>query len=684
MLLLLPARAAPAAGEDPAIGAWVGRLEAAGTSLRVVLRLERDAEGRLTGFLDSPDQGVEGLQAAEIVLDGNRLQLRVPLVNGVLQGRLAPPAVPGTTPARLSGTWSQGALPLPITLVRFPLSPQDRRPWAPGWLSHEADQWEADLRRGPAAVTSWPFASLAEREDEWLATPLPPSLRERLGELGASLAQIAPSLPEEQRCAAFTLAAGWLASAGHRDAVRTAARSALRWPGAHEPARYRLRELELPPLKGRRARRASALASRFLVRHRVPAVAYGVVREGRLLLQGAAGLASLELNAAARPTSVWEIGSVTKQFTAVAILQLVEDGRLSLDDSLRKHLPEAPESWSEVTIRHLLAHTSGIPNYTSLPVFAFALQSGTIPNRTPQEMLALVERLPLQFRPGERFAYCNTGYYLLGMILERLTGQGYGALLEQRLFRPLGMRQTSVSSAAEVLPGRVAGYSWSGTRFRNAPHWPVSSRGAAGALVSSVSDLARWEAALRNGTLLPPTRLEQMLRPQPLAGGGTASYGLGWALGRVAGRRVVAHGGGLPGWSADVTRFPEEGLAVIVLANRDGAPVSTLAAELARLYLPHSATPADGAVAAPETDSHPQELAGIASALQGRSPAAGDERGRAFLRRMGRARRLRVLQVRDTPGGKRVLAVVRYRGEEWRLHAVSREGAVTWLSLEPR
>lgn len=236
-------------------------------------------------------------------------------------------------------------------------------------------------------------------------------------------------------------------------------------------------------------------------RLKIPGLSLAVVRNGKIIKQQGYGLADLELNAPATPASVYEIGSNTKQFTAAAVMMLIEEGKIALEDSIAKYFPGAPENWRGITVRHLLSHTSGIQNHVAVPgylgVFKTDLFGRVSPSR--EELLEMFFRLPLEFQPGDSWAYDNTGYYLLGVIVEQASGRSYWQFLEERIFQPLGMTATRNTDSTPVVANRASGYEWREKTFENRPALAPFIGFSAGSLLSSVEDLARWDAALPRG-----------------------------------------------------------------------------------------------------------------------------------------------------------------------------------------
>jgi D-alanyl-D-alanine carboxypeptidase len=298
-----------------------------------------------------------------------------------------------------------------------------------------------------------------------------------------------------------------------------------------------------------------------------------VAREGRLLLRKSFGLANREWNIPNTPDTKFRIGSVTKQFTAAAILQLVEAGKLKLDDPIPRYYASAPAAWQSVTLRHLLTHTSGIPSYTAIPDFAAKLSKV---DRTPPEIIALTQDEPLEFEPGSQFAYDNTGYILLGYVIEKVSGQSYGQYLAEHVFGPLGMRDTGYDESTTLLPRRASGYR-AGDQWGNAQYIAMSLPFAAGGLYSSIDDLLVWDRALNAGKVIGPGSLQAMFNDYG------HQYGFGWAVRKQLERRLETHSGGINGFRSTLDRYPDDKLTVIVLANLETAPVEKIARELAEL-----------------------------------------------------------------------------------------------------
>jgi CubicO group peptidase (beta-lactamase class C family) len=255
---------------------------------------------------------------------------------------------------------------------------------------------------------------------------------------------------------------------------------------------------------------------------------------------------------------------MTKQFTAVAILMLMEQGRLALNDPLTKFLPDYPAPGRSVTVEHLLTHTSGIQSYTNLPEWRPLLRK----DMTVTEIIALSKDKPFEFKPGERWSYNNSGYILLGAIIEKVSGMSYEAFVQKNIFDPLGLKDTHYESATRIIPRRIPGYApGANNAFLNAEYLSMTQPYAAGSLLSSVDDLASWNEALLSGKLIQRDSLEKAWTPYKLKDGSSSRYGYGWGIGTVDGRRVISHGGGIHGFSSDGILYPEDRLIVIMLTN---------------------------------------------------------------------------------------------------------------------
>ncbi|MBJ7438840.1 MAG: beta-lactamase family protein, partial [Sphingopyxis sp.] len=299
-----------------------------------------------------------------------------------------------------------------------------------------------------------------------------------------------------------------------------------------------------------------------------------VTRDGEPVFVKSYGMANYELGAANTSDTTYPLGSVVKQFTAVAILQLQEQGKLKVGDPICRYLETCPQSWQGITLHHLLTHTSGIPNFTGLPGWDEKL---AMLSYTRSELVALFRDLPLDFAPGEKFDYSNSGYALLGVIIERVSGQRYDDYLEEKIFKPVGMTRTYGGETRALVPGRATGYYSVGTDFISARLVsPTSHLGTSG-VYSTVSDLLLWDKALTADRLISRASRDAMFTPEK------NSYGYGWFVGERHGRPTQFHSGSDNGFSTNITRFPADGLTVIVLSNSDRTNAGGVSNDLAAI-----------------------------------------------------------------------------------------------------
>ncbi len=297
---------------------------------------------------------------------------------------------------------------------------------------------------------------------------------------------------------------------------------------------------------------------------KTPAVAVLVARDGKIAFQGAGGQADLEKKVAATVETKFRIGSVTKQFTAAAILKLAENGKLKIDDRLDKYYPDFKNA-KNITLEHLLTHTSGLHSYTENADF-FSRVSNPIKSR---DLIDWTKNDEPDFAPGTDFHYCNTGYFLLGEIVASVSGKAYGEYLESEFFKPLGMNNTGVFNNASPPQNMASGYSYVDDKYEPALDWDMSWAGGAGALYSTVGDLHRWNEALHNGKVIGPASYKAATTPVKLPKGKTNSMSYGYGLCSTTHRRlpVINHSGGLQGWKSDLLYFPEQKTTVVVLSN---------------------------------------------------------------------------------------------------------------------
>ena len=314
----------------------------------------------------------------------------------------------------------------------------------------------------------------------------------------------------------------------------------------------------------------------------IPGAAIAVVKDGVLIRTGGYGLAERDRGIAPGPDTVFRIGSLSKQFIATGIMLLVQDGRLAVGNRLDMYLSEVPRAWHDITLRHLLTHTSGLRR--EAPASDLSKAQPDI------DLIRSAYGVPLQWKPGDKYDYSNLGYYLLAEVITRVSGTPWHEFIARRVFAPLGMTRTTTTSEGDRLPNRASGYAWRDGTWSAAP--PLVALRPSGAFVSTASDLARWAAALDGDRVLSQTSKAEMWKPVRMNDGGTFPYGFGWELddfppgGHVTGVPMIRHEGTIPGFRPGFTRLPAQRLTVIVLTNLDRAPVDAVIAGIAVRYAP--------------------------------------------------------------------------------------------------
>lgn len=372
--------------------------------------------------------------------------------------------------------------------------------------------------------------------------------------------------------------------------TRSAVNATSRTPSAME-ARSQAQQ---PPPEIRPAPQGAMVSSQVdqyiaeqMHEQRVPGLSLAVVLDGRTIKQKGYGFANLEDRTPVTPDTIFESGSIGKQFTATAVMMLVEEGKIGLEDKITKYFPDAPASWSDITIRELLSHQSGIANYTN----------GTMDFRkdyTEDELLKLAEGLPLDFPPGTDWSYSNTGYVVLGILIHKVSGEFYGDFLHQRIFAPLGMK-TRIISESDIIPNRAAGYKLVKGQWKN-QDWvsPSLNTTADGSLYFTTGDLAKWDEALYTTKLLKQSSLDEMWTVQKYQAGPNARkpnkghYGFGWEINDMNGHKLIEHGGAWQGFTTMICRYVDDKLTVIVLTNLDSAHSNPeiIAHQVAGFYIP--------------------------------------------------------------------------------------------------
>lgn len=295
-----------------------------------------------------------------------------------------------------------------------------------------------------------------------------------------------------------------------------------------------------------------------------------VVKDGKTVFRKAYGMADTAAQKPMSPDMVLRLGSITKQFTATAILMLAEEGKLALTDDITRFFPDYPSGGKRITVEHLLTHTSGIVSYTGKPGY----MGGMAKDMSVAAMIDSFKNDPLEFEPGTDYRYNNSGYFLLGAIVEKVSGQSYATFVANRLFKPLGMNDTAHEGHERGKAPRALGHSRDGDGYGRSAPLSMTQPYAAGSLVSTVDDLARWDAAIANGKLLKAASWRRAFTPYTLASGKPTDYGYGWEMGKLQGTATAGHGGGINGFSTYALRVPEHKVFVAVLSNADGGLVS--------------------------------------------------------------------------------------------------------------
>ena len=307
-----------------------------------------------------------------------------------------------------------------------------------------------------------------------------------------------------------------------------------------------------------------------------------LARDGKPLVAKGYGYANVEWQIPNTTTTKFRIGSITKQFTSMMVMQLREQGKVKLEDSMCLYVTPCPEAWKPVTIHHLLTHTSGIPTYTGIP----AWREVNMMPKTPDQIIGFFRDLPLQWSPGEKYAYNNSGYFLLGVIIEKITGKKYEQALQDMILAPLGLQDTGYDWSRTIMPRRAAGYTGNPEKLQNAVVVDMNHPYSAGALYSTVEDLLKWDQALYTEKLLPEAAKQIMWTPFK------NEYAYGWTVAQpnpdmFGGHKRIVHGGGIQGFSAFLARLPDARMTIVVLANNDSASASTVARDIMAIYYGH-------------------------------------------------------------------------------------------------
>jgi D-alanyl-D-alanine carboxypeptidase len=340
---------------------------------------------------------------------------------------------------------------------------------------------------------------------------------------------------------------------------------------------------------------------------KIPGIALAVVKDGKVLKAKGYGFANIEHQVPVKPETIFQSGSVGKQFTATAVMMLVEDGKLNLDDKITKYFTDAPEHWKNITVRHLLSHTAGTTDYPQ--DFDFRR------DYKEDELLKRAAQIPLAFEPGEKWAYSNMGYVMLGILIGKVTGKFYGDFLQERIFKPLGMTTTRIINEADIIPNRAQGYRLVKGELKH-QEWvsPTMNTTADGSLYFTIQDLIKWDAALYTEKLLKKSSLDLMWTPVTQNDGkvNRGNYGFGWAIESMNDHKVIGHGGAWQGFKSFIARFVDDKMTVMLLANLSQTNPEKLAHHVAGLYLPAVMPPE----AKPIADTEPQVTATFKAVLE--------------------------------------------------------------------
>ena len=338
------------------------------------------------------------------------------------------------------------------------------------------------------------------------------------------------------------------------------------------PLAYSQTSAPLPSLDAQRHKSIDAFVASEMGRQKIPGLALGIYSRGTILLAKGYGKANIEFDVPVKPETIFQSGSVGKQFVSAAIMMLAEEGKLSIDDSISRYFPDAPSTWKPILIKNLLSHTSGLSEYESDertgPKGPFYLRL----DFTEDELVSKIEAMPVEWPAGSKWDYRNTNYVLLGVIIHKVTGKFYADFLSERIFKPLGMSSTRLISEADIIPNRAAGYELHDGQWKNQA-WvsPTFDSTADGALYFNVLDLAKWDAALYTTQLLKQSSLDRIWTVYPLSDGklNPPGYGFAWFIGKQNRHKRIEHGGAWQGFTTAISRYPDDNLTIVVLTNLD-------------------------------------------------------------------------------------------------------------------
>ena len=341
------------------------------------------------------------------------------------------------------------------------------------------------------------------------------------------------------------------------------------------------------------ALRIERVVNRQMLANKIPGVSLAVLRKGKIILLKSYGLANVEHRVPVKPETIFQSGSIGKQFTAAAVMLLVQENKLSLDDKISKYFPDAPATWKDITVWNLLTHTSGLGDYPP--------EIDLKRDYTEDELFASFKKAPLDFEPGSSWNYSNVGYVTLGILIRKITGKYYGDFIQERIFEPLHMTTARVISEADIVPNRAAGYQLVKGELKN-QDWvsPSTNSTADGSLYFSILDLVKWDASLYTDSPLTQASREKIWRAARLRDGTTKHYGFGWHLGEYYGRRLAFHGGAWQGFKTFIIRFLDTELTIIFLANSWETRDFKFARALASAFYPAFSLPDVKTIADPD------------------------------------------------------------------------------------
>jgi CubicO group peptidase (beta-lactamase class C family) len=313
-----------------------------------------------------------------------------------------------------------------------------------------------------------------------------------------------------------------------------------------------------------------------------PGCAVLIAKKGEVVYQKSYGSANLELNVPLKPEMIFNLASITKQFTAIAILQLEEQYKLSLQDSVQKYIPDFPSKKYTITIENLLTHTSGIKDYLQIQNPQPYMERWDF---TPKELVNVFKDLPLEFEPDTKYKYSNSGYALLGYIIEKISGKDYQTYINENILKPLGLKHTFYDNHSTIIPNRVSGYYKDGNSYKNAEFWSPTIAYAAGGLLSNLEDLFSWHRGLLTYKILRKESVDRAFTTHKLKDGTTTNYGYGWIINNVNGIKSIEHGGHKNGFLTNEIYFPQQDIFLVLLSNSEDAPIQDLSIAVSGLAL---------------------------------------------------------------------------------------------------